>query len=106
VRLRDPPDTFYRLNAFHLNVLDLFEVAILLGACFLVNYVTADSKTNWLEGYLLVAFYLMIVGGLSRAVNILTSRKSDAVRLVLHRPKRDRCVTRLQRGGGVPFLRP
>jgi Ca2+:H+ antiporter len=40
---------------------DFFEVALLLGACFLVNYVTADAKTNWLEGFLLVAFYLMIV---------------------------------------------
>ncbi|OBZ72759.1 Vacuolar calcium ion transporter [Grifola frondosa] len=26
-----------------------FEVALLLGACFLVNYVTADAKTNWVE---------------------------------------------------------
>jgi Ca2+:H+ antiporter len=39
---------------------DLFEVALLLGSCFLVNYVTADSKTNWLEGYAMVTFYLMI----------------------------------------------
>jgi Ca2+/Na+ antiporter len=89
VRLRDLLGAFYRLNAFHLNILDLFEVAILLGACFLVNYVTADSKTNWLEGYLLVAFYLMIVGDLSRTLNPLISHKSDALRLVLHRPKRD-----------------
>lgn len=28
---------------------DFFEVALLLGACFLVNYVTADAKTNWVE---------------------------------------------------------
>jgi Ca2+/H+ antiporter len=28
----------------------MFEVAVLLGACFLVNYVTADKKTNWIEG--------------------------------------------------------
>jgi len=39
---------------------DLFEVTLLIGACFLVNYVTADSKTNWAEGFVLVSFYLMI----------------------------------------------
>ncbi|KXN87954.1 Vacuolar calcium ion transporter [Leucoagaricus sp. SymC.cos] len=39
---------------------DLFEVAILVGACFLVNYVTADAKTNWAEGCAMVAFYAMI----------------------------------------------
>jgi len=39
---------------------DLFEVAVLVGACFLVNYVTADSKTNWAEGMALVVFYFMI----------------------------------------------
>jgi Ca2+:H+ antiporter len=40
---------------------DLFEVCILLGACFLVNYVTADAKTNWCEGMIMVTFYFMIV---------------------------------------------
>lgn len=40
---------------------DLFQVAILIGACFLVNYVTADSKTNWAEGIAMVSFYIMIV---------------------------------------------
>lgn len=39
---------------------DIFEVAILLGSCFLVNYVTADSKTNWAEGVALVVLYIMI----------------------------------------------
>ncbi|KAF9076521.1 hypothetical protein BDP27DRAFT_801689 [Rhodocollybia butyracea] len=39
---------------------DIFEVAVLIGAMFLVNYVTADSKTNWLEGWAMVSFYLMI----------------------------------------------
>ncbi|KAF5393659.1 hypothetical protein D9757_000294 [Collybiopsis confluens] len=39
---------------------DLFEVAVLIGAMFLVNYVTADSKTNWLEGFSMVTFYFMI----------------------------------------------
>ena len=43
------------------SVVDYFEVVLLLGACFLVNYVTADSKTNWVEGLIMVAFYLMIV---------------------------------------------
>jgi Ca2+:H+ antiporter len=39
---------------------DFFEIAALLGATFLVNYVTADAKTNWAEGFVLVAFYTMI----------------------------------------------
>ncbi|KDQ09740.1 hypothetical protein BOTBODRAFT_58507 [Botryobasidium botryosum FD-172 SS1] len=39
---------------------DLFEVAVLIGACFLVNYVTQDSKTNWAEGLIMVVFYVMI----------------------------------------------
>jgi len=39
---------------------DIFEVCILIGACFLVNYVTADAKTNWCEGLIMVIFYLMI----------------------------------------------
>lgn len=41
--------------------LDLFEVAVLIGACFIVNYVTADAKTNYAEGFAMVAFYVMIV---------------------------------------------
>jgi len=40
---------------------DLFEVCVLIGACFIVNYVTADSKTNWAEGVVMVSFYIMIV---------------------------------------------
>jgi Ca2+:H+ antiporter len=44
--------------------LDFFEVAILLAACFIVNYVTADAKTNWVEGYAMVSFYVMIVSAL------------------------------------------
>jgi Ca2+:H+ antiporter len=39
---------------------DLFEVACLIGATFIVNYVTADSKTNWAEGMAMVIFYVMI----------------------------------------------
>ena len=40
---------------------DYFEVALLLGSCFLVNYITADAKTNWVEGLIMVSFYVMIV---------------------------------------------
>ncbi|KAJ3826687.1 hypothetical protein F5880DRAFT_1610022 [Lentinula raphanica] len=39
---------------------DTFEVSILIGACFLVNFVTADAKTNWAEGATMVSFYIMI----------------------------------------------
>lgn len=34
---------------------------VIVGACFLVNYVTAGSKTNWAEGMAMVTFYIMIV---------------------------------------------
>ncbi|KAJ7873296.1 hypothetical protein B0H14DRAFT_2720106 [Mycena olivaceomarginata] len=37
----------------------LFEVALIISSCFIVNYVTADSKTNWAEGYAMLAFYGM-----------------------------------------------
>ena len=40
---------------------DYFEVALLLGSCFLVNYITADAKTNWVEGLIMLSFYVMIV---------------------------------------------
>ena len=43
------------------NYLDYFEVAMILGACFLVNYVTVDSKTNMSEGLTMICFYVMIV---------------------------------------------
>ncbi|KAF9056924.1 hypothetical protein BDP27DRAFT_1241851 [Rhodocollybia butyracea] len=39
---------------------DRFEAILLIGACFLVNYVTADAKTNWAEGATMVSFYVMI----------------------------------------------
>ncbi|EEB93271.1 hypothetical protein MPER_08098, partial [Moniliophthora perniciosa FA553] len=39
----------------------LYEICILLGSCFLVNYVTQDAKTNWAEGVTMVSFYAMIV---------------------------------------------
>lgn len=44
-------------------ILDVFEVVMLVGACFLINYITADSRTNWVEGYTLISFYVIIVGG-------------------------------------------
>ncbi|KAI5122407.1 hypothetical protein M0805_002957 [Coniferiporia weirii] len=62
---------------------DLYEVAILLGACFLVNYVTADSKTNWAEGYIMITFYMMIAlctwfyGGQEAIQTMLASCKGD-----------------------------
>ena len=40
----------------------------MLGACFIVNYVTADAKTNWVEGFAMVAFYVMIVSFISLAL--------------------------------------
>ena len=39
---------------------------MLIGACFIVNYVTADSKTNWAEGATMVSFYVMIVSSILR----------------------------------------
>ncbi|KAJ7499240.1 hypothetical protein FB451DRAFT_1548907 [Mycena latifolia] len=39
---------------------DVFEVALVISSCFIVNYVTADSKTNWAEGFAMLAFYVMI----------------------------------------------
>ena len=44
--------------------LDVFEVVMLVCACFLVNYITADSKTNWAEGYTLISFYIIFVSAL------------------------------------------
>ncbi|KAJ6627510.1 hypothetical protein B0H10DRAFT_1994941 [Mycena sp. CBHHK59/15] len=39
---------------------DLFEIVLLISATFLVNYVTADAKTNWVEGVMMLALYSMI----------------------------------------------
>ena len=44
---------------------DIFEVAVIISSCFLVNYVTADSKSNWAEGVSMIAFYIMIVSRLN-----------------------------------------
>lgn len=81
----DPPNTLAKAEAIDLSIqfvllwmpfltllgwwtgkpfnllFDFFEVALLLGACFLVNFVTADSKTNWAEGFILLTFYAMMV---------------------------------------------
>ncbi|KAG9090491.1 hypothetical protein FRC06_001033 [Ceratobasidium sp. 370] len=39
---------------------DVFEVASAIGACLLINYATQDGKTNWVEGIILIVFYIMI----------------------------------------------
>ncbi|KAI0357108.1 hypothetical protein OH77DRAFT_132499 [Trametes cingulata] len=39
---------------------DYFEVVLLLGACFVVNHVTADGMTNFAEGVIMMTFYAMI----------------------------------------------
>ncbi|KAJ3810326.1 hypothetical protein EV368DRAFT_39671 [Lentinula lateritia] len=41
------------------SYVDRFEVIILLGACFLVDFVTADAKTNWAEGATMSSFYVL-----------------------------------------------
>lgn len=38
------------------TALGLFEVVLLVGVCFLVDYGTADAKTNWEKGWILVSF--------------------------------------------------
>ncbi|KZW01404.1 hypothetical protein EXIGLDRAFT_830117 [Exidia glandulosa HHB12029] len=43
-----------------LLLFDLLEVAVVVAACFLVNFVTADAKTNWAEGAAMIFFYVMI----------------------------------------------
>lgn len=73
------------------SLIDFFEVACLLGATFLVNYVTADSKTNWAEGFAMVAFYFMIVCDFTHFIEsnpiMLLLKGINCV--VLHRPGRD-----------------
>jgi Ca2+:H+ antiporter len=39
---------------------DMFEVALVISSCFIVNYVTADAKTNYVEGFSMSAFYVII----------------------------------------------
>ncbi|KAJ7634972.1 hypothetical protein FB45DRAFT_910386 [Roridomyces roridus] len=38
---------------------DSFEVALLISSCFIVNYVTADAKTNYAEGFAMLAYWLI-----------------------------------------------
>jgi Ca2+:H+ antiporter len=47
------------------RAVDVFEVASAIGACLLVNYATQDGKTNWVEGIILIVFYVMIVSTVS-----------------------------------------
>ena len=49
-------------------------MALLFGSCFLVNYVTADAKTNWVEGLIMVSFYVMIVRAASPSARLSCPR--------------------------------
>ncbi|KAJ4463591.1 hypothetical protein C8J55DRAFT_494311 [Lentinula edodes] len=52
------------VNGGGMNVMvenDRFEVIILVGTCFLMNYVTADVETNWAEGATMVSFYVNMI---------------------------------------------
>ncbi|KAM6495645.1 hypothetical protein JOM56_008351 [Amanita muscaria] len=60
---------------------DFFEIAILVCACFIVNYVIADAKTNWAEGLAMVAFYIMIAAAAwfypgERSIQIMLAESS------------------------------
>lgn len=48
---------------------DMFEVTVLIAACFLVNYVTQDARTNWAEGVAMIAFYAIIVCPCSKGLH-------------------------------------
>jgi hypothetical protein len=39
---------------------DLFQVATMFVAVLLVNYLIADGKSHWLEGWLLICLYSII----------------------------------------------
>jgi len=39
---------------------DYYEVTVLISSAFLVNYITSDGKTNWVEGLIMIGFYLVI----------------------------------------------
>jgi len=39
---------------------DTFQVAVLFVAVLLVNYLIADGKSHWLEGFLLICLYAII----------------------------------------------
>ncbi|KAJ6567190.1 hypothetical protein DFH09DRAFT_1471058 [Mycena vulgaris] len=68
---------------------DMFEVVLLISATFLVNYVTADAKTNWAEGVMMLALYSMIALTAwfypgQRAVNAMLSCTSVQEALSAH----------------------
>jgi len=58
----------------------LFEVMLLISTCFLLNYVTLDSKTNWAGGVILITFYITVAitawfhPGSNHKVDALTCR--------------------------------
>jgi hypothetical protein len=70
------------------NRADIYEVAVIIGSCFIVNYVTADSKTNWAEGVSMIAFYCMIVSRCNPYLLYLAYRHiyEGSMCLVLSRP--------------------
>lgn len=39
---------------------NIYETAILLIAVIMVNYLIMDGESNWLEGFMLVAIYVVI----------------------------------------------
>ncbi|KAJ7179439.1 hypothetical protein C8R46DRAFT_1073775 [Mycena filopes] len=39
---------------------DVFEVVLLISAMFLINWITVDAKTTWVEGVMMFALYSMI----------------------------------------------
>ncbi|KAF9788189.1 hypothetical protein BJ322DRAFT_1047593 [Thelephora terrestris] len=56
---------FFVLLAWWVNkplhmLFDLYEVAVLISSAFLVNHVIADAKTNWVEGLIMIGFYMII----------------------------------------------
>ena len=58
-----------------------------------MNYVTADAKTNWAEGFAMVSFYVMIVSFFaamahSRVLMVWLCSGPDGV--VLYWPARDK----------------
>ncbi|KAF9653776.1 hypothetical protein BDM02DRAFT_3182767 [Thelephora ganbajun] len=56
---------FFVLLAWWVNkplhmLFDLYEVTVLIASAFLVNYITSDAKTNWVEGLIMIGFYIII----------------------------------------------
>ena len=52
------------------SIADHFEVVVVVGACFLVNSVTQDGRTNWSEGMIMIGFYVIIVRPCSLAFSL------------------------------------